>query len=133
MNVKTLLRVVGTIERKNLTEGYWYKYPGKQNYYELRTAELPAKTTVDVIVKVTKGEVEVFGGPDDKPDETFDQTNTILEGSKKTIQFTLSEKSRMYIGIKRVTKGAICQVKYVVVGTIIPYASNTITTFSSAF
>ena len=114
---------------KDLTEGLWYRYPGKENYYVLQTPVLPAKTTVDIAVKVTQGKVKVFGGPNDEPHKRFEQEHTVFEGSKKKMRFTTYNAGSIYIRIERVTQEAICQVKYTRAGTIIPFASNTISVF----
>ena len=74
---------------------------------------------VDITVKVTQGKVKVFGGPNDEPRDIFEQEHTISEGSEKKMNFTASNTSRIYIGIERVTKEAICQVNYAHAGTTV--------------
>ena len=113
-----------TPEPEDLPEGLWYKHSGKENYYVLQTAVLPAKTTVDIAVKVTQGKVKVFGGPNDEPRKRFEQEHTISEGLEKKMRLTAFNSSRIYIGIERVTKGAICQINYKSAGTIIPRGFN---------
>ena len=68
---------------KDLPEGFWYRYSGKAKYFRLQTPAIPARTKVTIAVKLTQGEVKVFGGPDKEPREIFETKQSVYADTEK--------------------------------------------------